>query len=119
MAKGSAFRVNNFEAVGWCTLCVGILGLGLLIAGAVMAGIAYTELRPPAADENYERYLGSNLMRIVGPIMLAIGALLLIGGCAFFGIAFYSASKDMSSSASTGNQSFSYSTRAVETGIKS
>lgn len=59
-------RIGNFTAVAWCSLGSGLLGLFLLIIGAVLTGVAYTEITPPNYDENYFRYQGSNMMRIVG-----------------------------------------------------
>lgn len=59
-------RIGNFAAVAWCTLGSGLLGLFLMITGSVLTGVAYTEITPPNWDENYLRYQGSNMMRIIG-----------------------------------------------------
>uniref|UniRef100_A0A4D5S010 Putative secreted protein n=1 Tax=Ixodes scapularis TaxID=6945 RepID=A0A4D5S010_IXOSC len=54
-------------AVTLCTMCLVGVGLLLLISGAVVTGIVYTEVRPPTADENYDRYRGADLRRVLGP----------------------------------------------------
>lgn len=59
-----------------------------------MTGIAYTEITPPNYDENYWRYQGANVMRIVGPLFMAVGGILIFGACGLFAFAFYSASKE-------------------------
>lgn len=59
-------RVGNFAAIGWCSLAVGLLGLIFMISGAVITGIAYTEITPPNYDENYDRYLGASVPRLIG-----------------------------------------------------
>lgn len=59
-------KVGNFAAVAWCSLCVAILGLIMMVAGAIITGIAYTEITPPNYDENYNRYIGSSVPRIMG-----------------------------------------------------
>ncbi|CAG2172377.1 unnamed protein product [Oppiella nova] len=87
-------QVGNFAAVGWCSAGVGLLGLIFMIAGAVITGIAYTEITPPNYDENYNRYLGASVPRLVGPFLLCFGAILLFGSCAFFGLAFYNANRE-------------------------
>ena len=66
-------RIGNFTAVAWCSLGSGLLGLFLLIVGAVLTGVAYTEITPPNYDENYFRYQGSNMMRIVGMYLIHNG----------------------------------------------
>ncbi|KAH8018433.1 hypothetical protein HPB51_006055 [Rhipicephalus microplus] len=78
-AEFRAFRVGNMTAVTLCTMCLVGVGLLLLISGAVVTGIVYTEVRPPTADENYERYRGADLRRVLGPLMLCLGGFLLIG----------------------------------------
>ncbi|GFQ69055.1 uncharacterized protein TNCT_441261 [Trichonephila clavata] len=82
-------QFNSYKTATWLTVAVAFVGFALLIAGAALTGIAYTEVRPNYADENYNRYMGAHLQRTVGPIMLAFGALLLIGGCVFLGFVLY------------------------------
>lgn len=65
-------RIGNFTAVAWCSLGSGILGFFLIITGAILTGIAYTEITPPDYDENYRRYLGSNIMRIIGQFFILL-----------------------------------------------
>lgn len=86
------WRMANTTTLGYCTLCVTFVGFVMLLAGAIISGIAFTEVRPNVADENYERYIRSDLKRVIGPIMLAFGLLCIIGGCTFFGCALFSAS---------------------------
>ena len=59
-------RIGNFTAVAWCSLGSALLGFFLLVTGAILTGVAYTEITPPDYDENYLRYKGSDIMRIVG-----------------------------------------------------
>ena len=66
----------------------------MLVAGAILTGIAYTEITPPNYDENYWRYQGANIMRIIGPMLIACGGILLFGSCGFFAFAFYAANRD-------------------------
>lgn len=94
MPQSNYLKVGSMTAIGWCTLCIGIIGLSVLIGGAILTGISYTEIRPNTADKNYDRFLGANVKRIVGPIMLAFGGILLIGGCIFFAFAFYFANRE-------------------------
>ncbi|XP_076314819.1 uncharacterized protein LOC143227181 [Tachypleus tridentatus] len=91
MAPGKGFiGIKNFQAIAICT-CVGaFIGLCLMIGGAAITGVAYTEVPPPFDDPNYDRYQGSNPRRVIGPIMMVFGALLLFGGCCFIGCAFWS-----------------------------
>jgi len=84
-------RVGSFASIGWCALGVGLIGLVFMVAGAVITGIAYTEVTPPNYDENYDRYIGASVPRLVGPFLLAFGTLLLFGSCGFFAVAFYHA----------------------------
>ncbi|RWS31221.1 hypothetical protein B4U80_02627 [Leptotrombidium deliense] len=83
-------RIGNFLAVTYCSAGSALLGLCLMITGAIITGIAYTEITPPNYDENYDRFLGANVMRLIGPLMLAFGAVILVGSCCFFAFAFYS-----------------------------
>ncbi|KAI1285668.1 hypothetical protein HDE_11591 [Halotydeus destructor] len=82
-------RIGNFTAVAWCSLGSGLLGLFFLVIGTILSAVAYTEITPPNYDENYERYQGSNMMRIVGPLLMACGGFLLFGSCGFFAYAFW------------------------------
>lgn len=59
-------KIGNFEAVTWCSVGSSLLGIFLMLVGAIISGIAYTEITPPDYDENYKRYIGSNLMRVIG-----------------------------------------------------
>jgi len=93
-------KVGNFASIGWCSLGVGLLGLIFMIAGAVITGIAYTEITPPNYDENYNRYLGASVPRLVGPFLLCFGTILLFGSCVFFGLAFYHANREYDSNGS-------------------
>ncbi|RWS13089.1 hypothetical protein B4U79_10859 [Dinothrombium tinctorium] len=65
------------------------IGLVLMISGAIITGIAYTEITPPNFDENFDRYLGANVMRLIGPLLLGLGTIILFGSCCFFAFAFY------------------------------
>ncbi|GBN19789.1 hypothetical protein AVEN_13073-1, partial [Araneus ventricosus] len=87
----SKWRVANVRTVGYCTVCVALLGFAMLLGGAIISGIAFTEVRPNFSDENYERYIRSDPKRVVGPIMLAFGLLCIFGGCIFFGLTLCSA----------------------------
>ncbi|KAF8767272.1 hypothetical protein HNY73_020256 [Argiope bruennichi] len=90
-ADQSKWRVANVRTVGYCTLCVALVGFAMLLGGAILSGIAYTEVRPNFSDENYERYIRSDPKRVVGPIMLSFGLLCIFGGCIFFGLTLCSA----------------------------
>lgn len=59
-------RVGNFAAIGWCSFGVALIGVIFMVAGAIITGIAYTEITPPNYDDNYHRYLGSSVPRLVG-----------------------------------------------------
>jgi len=63
-------RIGNFTAVAWCSLGSALLGFFLLVTGAILTGIAFTEITPPNYDENYWRYQGSNIVRIIGQCSL-------------------------------------------------
>jgi len=107
-------RVGNFAAVGWCSLGTGLIGFIFMIAGAVITGIAYTEITPPNYDENYNRYIGSSVQRILGPFLLAFGGLLFFGSCIFFGFAFYHVSREYESNG--GSRHYPYSAAQATTG---
>ncbi|KFM61213.1 hypothetical protein X975_17336, partial [Stegodyphus mimosarum] len=79
------WRMASVKTSLQCSLGVVSLGFVMLLAGAIICGIAFTEVRPNVADENYERYIRSDVKRVVGPIALAFGLLCIIAGCLFFG----------------------------------
>jgi len=58
-----------FKAIAGCSIGSALLGIFLMLVGAIITGIAYTEITPPDWDENYKRYIGSNLLRILGTSM--------------------------------------------------
>jgi len=87
-------RIGNFNAVAWCTLGASLLGFFMLVTGAILTGIAYTEITPPNYDDNYRRYQGANIMRIIGPMLIGCGAILLFGSCGFFAFAFWAANRE-------------------------
>ncbi|CAL1295876.1 unnamed protein product [Larinioides sclopetarius] len=82
-------QFSSYKTATYLTVAVSVVGFTLLIGGAALTGIAYTEVRPNFADENYNRYMGAHLQRTVGPILLAFGALLLVGGCLFLGFVMF------------------------------
>uniref|UniRef100_A0A2L2YIR6 Uncharacterized protein n=1 Tax=Parasteatoda tepidariorum TaxID=114398 RepID=A0A2L2YIR6_PARTP len=90
-------QMSNYKAAAWMTIAVSIVGFAILIGGAVLTGLAYTEVRPNYADENYNRYMGANLQRTVGPIMLTFGLLLMVGACVFFGFIMFASQQQRSS----------------------
>ncbi|KFM61546.1 hypothetical protein X975_05996, partial [Stegodyphus mimosarum] len=94
-------QIGSYKTASWITIAVAFVGFILLIGGAVLTGIAYTELRPNFADENYNRYMGANLQRTVGPIMLAFGTLLLVSGCIFLGFVIFATHNEHSSKPSS------------------
>lgn len=90
----STWRMGKVKTIGYFTFCLSLVGFMMLLAGAILSGIAYTEVRPNVADENYDRYIKSDLKRIMGPIMLCFGLLCIISGCVCFGCNLYTASMD-------------------------
>lgn len=68
MANKFYSRIGSFESIAWCSVGVSLIGFFLMITGAIITGIAYTELTPPDWDENYKRYKGSDLKRILGKL---------------------------------------------------
>ncbi|XP_076335257.1 uncharacterized protein LOC143238689 [Tachypleus tridentatus] len=86
---------ENVHMAGLLSICLATVGLGLVIGGGVLTGIAYTEVPPPFDDPNYDRYKGSNPKRIVGPIMMVFGALLMLSGCIYFAYALWISSRKM------------------------
>jgi len=87
-------RMGNFTAVAWCSLGSGLLGLFLLVVGAILTAVAYTEITPPNYDENYFRYQGSSMMRITGPLLMACGGFMMFGSCGLFAFAFWSVNNE-------------------------
>lgn len=59
-------RVGNLPYVIYFSACLVTLAALLLIAGAVLTALVYTEVRPPTADENYQRYIGADFRRVIG-----------------------------------------------------
>ena len=90
----SNWRMGKVKTIGYFTFCLAMVGFVMVLAGAILSGIAYTEVRPNVADENYERYIRSDLKRVMGPIMLSFGFLCIISGCVCFGCSLYSASRE-------------------------
>lgn len=104
-----------------------------MVAGAIITGIAYTELTPPDWDQNYDRYKGSDLKRILGkcplhmlsvksnwiafsssgPILIASGGLILFGSCGFFVYAFLTDTSDEYSPPGTPKLQHKYTSPAV------
>uniref|UniRef100_T1L6M8 Uncharacterized protein n=1 Tax=Tetranychus urticae TaxID=32264 RepID=T1L6M8_TETUR len=58
-------KIGNFAAVTWCSFGSALIGLFLMLIGGILTGIAYTEITPPDYDDNYKRYIGSNVLRVV------------------------------------------------------
>ncbi|XP_003748354.2 uncharacterized protein LOC100906236 [Galendromus occidentalis] len=57
-----------------------VLAFICLLSGAILTAIVFTEVRPPTADENYNRYLGSDYRRIIGPILMIMSLVLIVTG---------------------------------------
>ncbi|KAG9510473.1 hypothetical protein GZH46_00986 [Fragariocoptes setiger] len=70
---------GNFQPIMLCTVSLLVIGLLMMVTGGVVCLVYYTEITPPNFDNNYQRYVGSSLPRIVGPMMVAYGMLLFIG----------------------------------------
>ncbi|OQR73997.1 hypothetical protein BIW11_09377 [Tropilaelaps mercedesae] len=51
-----------------------------LVAGAILTAIVFTEVRPPTADENYQRYLGADYRRNIGPLMMILAFVIFVTG---------------------------------------
>lgn len=63
------FRYSRVGSIRYIILfagCLGCLAVLLLISGAILTAVVYTEVRPPTADENYKRYIGSDFRRVIG-----------------------------------------------------
>lgn len=88
------WRMGRVKTIGYFTFCLALVGFIMLLAGAIISGIAFTEVRPNIADENYERYIRSDLKRVMGPIILSFGLLCIISGCVCFGCSLCSAARD-------------------------
>ncbi|XP_015783996.1 uncharacterized protein LOC107361664 [Tetranychus urticae] len=86
-------KIGNFAAVTWCSFGSALLGLFLMLIGAILTAVAYTEITPPDYDDNYKRYIGSNVLRVVGPFSFGFGGLLVLGSCGLFTFAFVSESR--------------------------
>lgn len=100
VSRMNFLQIGSYKTAVWITVSVTMVGFILLIGGAALTGVAYTELRPNYADENYNRYMGANLQRTVGPILLVFGALLFITGCVFLGFVMFASSRQSSKSSS-------------------
>ena len=59
-------KIGTFRAIAGCSIGSAVLGIFLMIIGSIITGIAYTEITPPDWDDNYKRYIGSNLWRVLG-----------------------------------------------------
>lgn len=59
-------RIGSFKTIAWCSGGTSLVGFFLMVCGAIITGIAFTELTPPDWDQNYDRYTGSDLKRIMG-----------------------------------------------------
>lgn len=60
-------RVGLPRRMVWMLAAIfSIITFILVVAGAILTAIAYTEVRPPTADDNYQRYLGSDYRRVIG-----------------------------------------------------
>lgn len=59
-------RVGNLPYIVYFSGCLATLACSLLIAGAIMMAIVFTEVRPPTDDENYQRYIGADFRRVIG-----------------------------------------------------
>ena len=73
-ANEVAEAVRNPDNIGPILICtVGFIVVGLLmmITGAVICLIYYTEITPPNFDSNYHRYVGSSMPRIVGKLAIS------------------------------------------------
>ena len=59
-------KIGNIEAILWCSIGSCLIGLILLVVGAIVTGIAYSEITPPDYDKLYDRYTGANIKRVTG-----------------------------------------------------
>lgn len=60
---------ENFEPILICTVSLLVVGLLMMVIGGVVCLIYYTEVTPPNFDNNYQRYVGSSMPRIVGKMI--------------------------------------------------
>ncbi|XP_003748355.1 uncharacterized protein LOC100906380 [Galendromus occidentalis] len=91
------FRHNRVGSIRYIVLlagCLVSLALVLLIAGAIMTALIFTEVRPPTADENYNRYLGSDWRSVIGPLMMGMAGFMVIMGCVLTVMGYRSAAED-------------------------
>ncbi|KAH9501735.1 uncharacterized protein LOC124496734 [Dermatophagoides farinae] len=63
-----------------------IIGLIFIVSGAIVSGIAYTEITPPNYDDNYDRYIGSSVPRLLGPFLLVFGLFIVVGSGVMAGL---------------------------------
>lgn len=59
-------KIGNIEAILWCSIGSCLIGFILLVVGAIVTGIAFSEITPPDYDKLYDRYTGANVMRVTG-----------------------------------------------------
>ena len=59
-------KIGNIEAILWCSIGSCLIGFILLVVGAIVTGIAYSEITPPDYDRLYDRYTGANVRRVTG-----------------------------------------------------
>ncbi|XP_022663099.1 uncharacterized protein LOC111268273 isoform X2 [Varroa jacobsoni] len=77
-------RVGLPRRMVWMLAAIfSIITFILVVAGAILTAIAYTEVRPPTADDNYQRYLGSDYRRVIGPLMMIISLMVFVMGIAY------------------------------------
>ncbi|OQR73998.1 hypothetical protein BIW11_01041 [Tropilaelaps mercedesae] len=87
-------RVGNLPYIVYFSGCLAALAILLVVAGATLTAIVFTEVRPPTADENYNRFIGADFRRVVGPLMMVMAALMLILGCGMTCFGYQSARTD-------------------------
>ncbi|XP_022664367.1 uncharacterized protein LOC111268274 [Varroa jacobsoni] len=87
-------RVGNLPYIVYFSGCLATLACSLLIAGAIMMAIVFTEVRPPTDDENYQRYIGADFRRVIGPLMMVMASLMLLLGCGVTLLGYTSAQTD-------------------------
>ncbi|KPM02351.1 hypothetical protein QR98_0007630 [Sarcoptes scabiei] len=72
-------KEQPIKGAAWVAVTAIIVGLIFVIAGAIITGIAYTEITPPNYDDYYNRYIGSSVPRLIGPFVLVFGAVIIFG----------------------------------------
>lgn len=65
-------KIGNIEAILWCSIGSCLIGLILMVVGAIVTGIAYSEITPPDYDKLYDRYTGANIKRVTGKSLLKV-----------------------------------------------